>query len=151
MHHRVPSSMAISVHVDHTKLPSWAEQYAMDTRDLLGLGDWTIALKAVDHPGREDGTDGVCYLDARYLSATIEIRRNLGEARMRAVIMHELLHLVLGPIDTAFDRLTDLLGDGLQGHAQELYTDALEGVIVRLTAALQRGVTAPTQQPDREA
>lgn len=135
--------------------PAWAAAYFQDCRELLGIGaDWQLWLAFVNNPSAEaDGSDddaneadGVCSLETRYLKATIRIRRGLSEERTRYVIMHELLHVALAPLSLTAERMRDLIPFKLWTHVLQLYTDAEEQTIERLTRALQRGVRLSAEE-----
>jgi len=124
--------------------PEWAQQYFDDCRELLGIGeDWHLFFSVADSPGDYTEADGHCLLNTRYWKAEIQMRRGLLEERGREVIMHELLHVALAPLDLAADRIRELLKEKHQEHADELYCDAQEQVIERLTRALQRSAKPP--------
>ena len=108
-----------------------------EVRALLGIDDgWHLWLREADKPGDYDNADGHCALEARYLKATITIRRGLDAEREREVILHELFHVALAPIDLANDRIIELLPEGLRDHGETLFGDAEEQVIERLTRAM---------------
>lgn len=119
----------------------WIRDYACDVRDLFGLSEWRLWLKLADTPSGKEYTDGSTELSTRYLKATITIRRALeDDDRIRHVVMHEMTHVLLGYIDQCVNRLIDMVPDEQREHALELYTDAEEQTIERLTRALQVGV-----------
>lgn len=126
----------------HYDVPDWIAAYARDVRRLLGVGDdWHIWLDLVDRPDGDEDTDGCTHLEERYLKARIALRKGIeSDDRMRAVIMHELLHCALAPIDLSFDRVFDLVPNRLRTHAILLKQDAFEQAIERLTRALQANV-----------
>lgn len=139
----------------HDIPPEWAQEYFNDVRNLLGIGrEWELWFKLSDVPGGFEEADGHCNYDARYLKATISIRRDLvdNSERARYVIMHELLHIVLARFDLACDRLTDFVPEAQKEHAAELVLDAMEQTIESLTRALQRELKPPLGQtePNKE-
>jgi hypothetical protein len=86
-------------------LPAWLEAYAQECRTLFGLEAWEIAVKLADVPGNEKGNEGFSWVNVRYLSAHIELRRDLTDTQLRSVLMHEMLHIALAPIAQAHLRL----------------------------------------------
>lgn len=122
-------------------VPEWIREYACDVRDLFGLSEWKLWVKLADAPSGKENTDGSTELNTRYLKATITVRRGLDDDdRIRHVIMHEMAHVLLGHIDQCVNRLIDMVPDEQRAHALELYSDAEEGTIERLTRALQIGI-----------
>ena len=131
---------------NHNTPPEWAQTYFNDVRDLLGIGrDWELWFALADTPGNNEDADGNCHYDARYLKATITMRRGLvnNEERARYVIMHELLHVALARFDLACDRLINFIPEAHHKHAQELVIDVMEQTIETLTRAFQRGLKPP--------
>lgn len=127
-------------------LPDWLEAYAQDLRTLFGLADWEIVVKLVRVPGGDPTNEGHSRTDFRYLSATIELNRKLPKEGLRAVLMHEMLHVVLAPIEQAYARICELVPEPLRGHALNLHDDGLEQTIERLTRALQREIKPREQE-----
>jgi hypothetical protein len=124
-----------------TELPSWLTEYAQDCRKLFGLDEWEICVKLVKHPGGDDvEREGHCALNYRYLTATIELNETMEEDGLRSTLMHEMLHIVLAPIEQAHDRITELVKKGLRRHVAELMDDGIEQTIERLRRALQREI-----------
>lgn len=121
-----------------------------EVRDLLGIDrGWRLWLREADHPGNNENADGQCELETRYLKATITIRRGLSAEREREVLLHELMHVALAPLDLANDRILELVPEAFREHATELYVDAEEQVIERVTRALQRVKPKP-ETPDEQ-
>lgn len=122
-------------------VPEWIRAYACDVRDLFGLSEWKLWVELSDTPGGKSHIDGNCNLDTRYLKAVISVRRGLtSKERIQAVVMHEMGHVLLARIDQCMDRLMDMIPDEQRVHAQQLYADAEESTLERLTRALQVGI-----------
>lgn len=118
-----------------------AAAYLHDLVDLFGLGEWRIWLHWADAPGGDAEADAISDINVRYLRATITVRRDLSDLeRLRSVLMHEALHIVLASLDRAAQHIATLVPEALHGHATALYTDAEEQTIERLTRALQRTI-----------
>ncbi len=136
--------------------PHWPSERAKATfnevRALLGIDDgWHLWLREADKPGDYDNADGHCALEARYLKATVTIRRGLDTDREREVILHELFHVALAPIDLANDRIIELLPEALREHGETLFADAEEQVIERLTRAMTLVKYKYPEQPTDES
>lgn len=130
-------------------VPDWVGAYAQDVRQLLGIGDdWHIWIDVVDRPDDSDEADGCCDLDANYLKAKIEIRYGIDtKERVKAVVMHELMHVALAPISLAFDRTLDFMPkQKLNVHVRMLMSDATEQTIERMTRALQTNIKQKKQK-----
>lgn len=121
-------------------LPQWIEDYAQECRMLFGLDDWQIVVKTVDAPNGDKGNEGFSWVDVRYITARIELRRDLDMNKMRHVTMHEFLHVALAPIAQAHLRVPNLIPKSHRKHARQLLDDGVEQTIERLTRALQRQI-----------
>ena len=131
-------------------VPKWMREYAMATRDLLGLHDWTITLQMSDatdddkvHAGQA-GAD--CEYNEPYRLATITFRRGHSRPEYEEFIMHELLHLSLAPLHVAALLLADLSAEVVSvPHeiGRRVIDDGLERSITPLARALARGIKPP--------
>lgn len=102
-------SITVNLRTTSSALPVKAKSYADSVIALFGLQEWEIVITLADNPGGRETADGCCWVSGRYLNARIEIRRDLNEERMRAVIMHELFHVVYGQMDVIVeDRVLEL-------------------------------------------
>jgi hypothetical protein len=121
--------------------------YAVDVRDLLGLDRWDISIVWHDAPPNDDGEMGLwhgdCLHSQRTMTAQIRLRKELPAREARRAIFHELLHVRLGLMQQAAERMVELLPDGLRPHAWTLFEDALERTVEELTRALHAGITPP--------
>ena len=131
-------------------LPQWLEDYAQECRVLFGLEVWEIVVNVVDAPDGDKDNDGFSWVNVRYLSAKIELRRDQTDVQFRSVMMHEMLHVALAPISQAHMRLFELLPKKLRRHVKDICNDGLEQTIERLTRALQREIT-PSKTKDAVA
>lgn len=131
---------------DTTDLPTWAQTYAQDCRDLFGLGDWPIVVKLVRAPNNDIENEGYSSVNVRYLTARIEIRSGMSDEDTRQTIMHEMLHVALAPIEQYHLRIRELVDEKLREHVDELQSDGTEQAIQRLTRALMRQIKPPKQE-----
>jgi hypothetical protein len=127
------------------QLPDHLERYAQDTRDLLGLQDWTITIKLVDEIDGDPRTGGQCSYLEPYRIAHILIRRDQAEEKLREHLMHELLHAALAPLDYAAQTAVDLVPKPQRKVAKQMLYDGCERAVVALAKALIRGLRPPAQ------
>ena len=131
-------------------LPKWLEDYAQDCRKLFGLDEWEVSVKLVRAPGGDDEREGHAEVNFRYLSVKIELNETMSEEGFRHILMHEMLHATLAPIEQAFERTKELVKKGLRNHVDEMFADGLEQAIERLTRALQREIKPTVKVEDRD-
>lgn len=146
------SDIAITVESDEP--PPEIKAYIIDTRDLLGLGEWDITVRMVDTLGEEANADmgdgleaaGDCTFQEPYRVAAIRLVRGRSPDAYREIVMHELLHCVVAPLQHAAQQLVvSLLPKRLSDHALELIQDGTERSITPLAKALVRGIRAPSE------
>lgn len=130
-------------------LPPWLLAYAIEVRDLFGLGDWYINVKLVRAPNDELENEGHARINMRYLSAHIELCESIPKDGLRHTLMHELLHVAFGPLELAHSRMRELAKEKHRDHLDELFHDGLEQTIERLTRALSRTIK-PSAPPSSE-
>lgn len=127
-------------------------QFAQDTRDLLGLGAWDIVIKMVDSLDLHDETDQVerygqdvaqCTYREPYRIAEIRLVRGRTEAEYRESVMHEMLHLVISPLDHVAHQIADFLRPRHARASQAMIEDAVERVVSSLAKALVAGIRPP--------
>lgn len=121
-------------------LPDWLTAYAQDCRVLFGLEAWDIVVKLVKAPDNDLEKEGHASINIRYLTAKIELNESMPDEGFRAILMHEMLHVALAPIEQAHLRIRELVRPRLQEHADELFADGLEQTIERMTRAMQREI-----------
>lgn len=129
-------------------LPSDLQAYADQCVAALRLHDWTITFAMRKKPGNKASNMGATWLSPRYLSARIEIRRDLVDAQARDTVLHELLHVVLGDVRQAQSRLLDLVAPAQVEHAAAIYTDAEEQTIERLIRVFAPFISIPAPDGD---
>ena len=132
-------------------LPQWIEDYAQEIRTLFDLDVWQIVVKLSDSPGNDRANEGHASVDVRYLTARIELNPAFSEERMRATLMHEMLHVAFAPIAQAHLRVPALVPKGQRKHARTLLDDGLEQTIERLTRALQKAIKPSERQEQHDA
>jgi hypothetical protein len=121
---------------------------AAEIRDLFGLHEWEITVKALDCIDDNPTIGGQCTHLEKYRIATIEISRDmLDSPQRREVLMHEFLHIALSHYDSAARNATDLI-DGKRHRilAEHMLDEGRERTITLLAKALARAIT-PTEAP----
>lgn len=129
-----------------SNLPDWAIEEIKRARLAYSLGaEWFIQGKLVDNPGGEADFNGACKPDAIYLGAEIELARDLVNDELgRRVIWHEVGHVAMAQIDLVVKYiLSNIYDDSQRAIFQQMYSDAEEQFLQRLTRGLQRGKDAP--------
>lgn len=111
--------------------------YAEQCRVAFGLEEWNIWFCEHDAPGGSTENAGHTDLNTRYLRATITLLRGLRPERRRSVTRHEMLHIALAPIDEKMRYIVAMLPKKERKRAREMYIDAEEQTIERLTRAME--------------
>jgi hypothetical protein len=105
----------------------------------LGLHNWMVDTWRYDQiePDRPSLT-GRSQIRPRYRVALLQLRAEGGKHRRshEHVITHEALHIALGPVYNALNRIVELVPKKLRDHAYAIYEDSEEPVIETLASAL---------------
>lgn len=144
--------------------PDWILQCTAELRDFLGLGDWAITVKMVDGFEDSPSTGGRCRYQEPYRVAIIELARGRSRAEYIEFIMHELLHVVLSPMDYGAITAVRLVPKPQRKVAETLIADGCERAVAPLAKTLIRNVkfdakyaavelseVAPEEMPDDDA
>lgn len=115
--------------------------YMRDLADIMGLRDWTISLEhappsSEPHDGHK--VQGECAVNYGRKSATISICPDWPEddpEEVRRVVVHELLHCHVEPVQWAFNNAANRLGFEAGSVAREAFTDAFEVAIDGIAVA----------------
>ena len=121
---------------------------AADIRDLFGLGEWEITIKALDCIDDDPTIGGQCTHLETYRIATIEITDDvITSPQRREVLMHEFLHIALAHYDSAARNVTDLIDRKRHRKlAENMLDEGRERTITLLAKALARAIK-PTEAP----
>lgn len=155
---RVSILRKINVAVNTTDdVPEWIVDYISNLSVLWWLDHWHIFVKMADKPADSDDTGGCTTVDQAYLNAEITLRRGIDDDQMRRIIMHEMLHVVLGRIDQAIAQVFTMLPNKQAVLAFRLVQDAEEETIQHLVRALilqdayGKPGPRPTVEPSKES
>jgi len=121
-------------------VPKWLIKSCVRYLEMFRLHEWEIRLVLQDTPGNDENTEGICMSDPSTMTARIEISRAVIQDKVKAkqTVFHEVLHLILAPLQDTQYRLIELLE--YDGQKRDLYgkwfDDLVERVIRRLENSL---------------
>lgn len=127
-------------------VPAWVRGEARHWAAALGLDDLDINVSMVDRPNGDENWAGCCR--EREISgwAEIELKRGREPGEIRDTLLHEMLHAALARLDWQLsERVIPLVPKPLRRHASDLYQDANEATVTRLTRALLRALPPPKE------
>ena len=122
-------------HLDEA--PEWMEKWAGYVQDALGITE-DVVFGARPKPGGERRNDGFTLSEVRYNRATVIMKEGL-EDRYQTYqdVLHEYLHIALGPAANSVGYLLRMLPDKAQRElGLDLWLDGVESSIERLARAL---------------
>jgi Zn-dependent peptidase ImmA (M78 family) len=136
--------------VTETPIPPTLEAHAQNLRDLFGLQSWEIVVVFGSVAQEGDGTSrfatgASCTYEEPYRIAKIILNPEHTEAQHREYLMHEMLHLVIAPIEHQARSLLTMLPRRTYEVAQDMLMDSVERVITPLAKALYVGITLPEE------
>lgn len=111
----------------------------------LAIKEWKLQ---VNQNSIDEETPARCWLEPYYNKATIEIDPNAHETIGELVenYRHELIHVVLAPLDE-FRRLASCgLRQEVEEVFNELYTQCVERIVVRIENMLDLGLELPSKR-----
>jgi len=106
-------------------LLSDARRYTREWRRRLRMGLWRITVRVVETPGGDPEASLCMDADPAGLTAEIEVARDCDPTRLRELVAHEVIHLVLWPMGCARE-------DG----CESAYARAEEQAVSLIAAAL---------------
>jgi hypothetical protein len=108
-------------------------------RKHLGIGDqWRIEVRIKEKPGDDDGDDAQAHIvvTPQYFHATMVLNAWQCEGvNLEEVVCHEMLHVVMKPIET-------IVESAMGERFAELGEQHLESVVERLSRCLVRLASA---------
>jgi hypothetical protein len=122
--------------MDRSRVRKIVEKRLPAMQERFGLGRWKVRLEFVPREGHGDSAD--VSRNTSYNLATIGFDPELQEDEAQVVrdLRHELIHLVLGPIDVLWAQLTvGLEGDRLEA-ATRAWRYAIEQTVLNVEALL---------------
>ena len=103
-------------------------------RRRMGLADWIIEVTV--QPVPDDAVKAQCVVQGEYrrLDITIDHRRIADEVELEDVIIHEMLHAVLSPLEELWPAIEAYFEEEKAvGRAVRVaYTNAIERTVTRL-------------------
>lgn len=119
----------------------WVDAFVAKASRALGLNAWGISIIYDTAPNPETGSDANCVPDIRYLSADIRIRPScVVPERMagKVLLVHELLHVALVYVDTAFEQQANLAikPRWLRRNAIRVHSEWMDHAVTRLSRQL---------------
>lgn len=121
------------------KVPDFLISYIQQARDLFGLGgaEWHITAKLSDKPNGSAKTAGSASTDYQYLNASLEFIDTLeAGSEAREIVLHEIGHVAHAEVDNAVDFLLVQVDEDRREHFRELYNEAVERYLQRLSRSL---------------
>ena len=99
--------------------------------------EWHITAKLSDKPNGSADTAGSALTNFKYLNASLEFIDTLQPGNeAKAIVLHELGHVAHAEIDDAVDFILAQVDEDRRGHFRELYDEALERYLQRLSRSL---------------
>lgn len=138
------------------ELPPWLFAHVQKCRDAFGIGgDWPVCIDLRDEVDGDPDTNGLTTTNHRYMTARVELRRDLDPAADGVkTVTHELLHAAQWQQLGAVWRILDLVPKKLRTHAEDLWRDGNERYIEQLARALTPLLQAldhpPTEDTDAD-
>jgi len=107
----------------------------------LGLRDWTVELEAVESQlvDRDNGYDGLCELFGNQRRARISIACEQSPANVERIIIHELLHARMYPLEQTVKAAADQLSSPAPAIVQNRYDYEEHTLIEDIVFALMPG------------
>lgn len=124
--------------MDTSAVQAWADENLVSLIHRMGLSDWAIRVKYGPIDG-DDAPAGTCQAYYKYFEADmcIDPAKVAGEASLKRLFEHELMHIHHSAYDMVDDYLKALLPDGVQSdradvvlsYAAELTVKSLERLL----------------------
>lgn len=112
-------------------LLSDARRYAREYQRALNLPEWTVTVRIAQVPHGDAGAWATTAANTDYMTAEIQVYNAIPPEELAHTMAHEMLHLVLWPMDQAVRDATE--------REPKPYQRAEETAINRIAAALTRG------------
>ena len=116
--------------ISQRKVDGWVEEIV----EALGLGDWRIRVVVGPCPGDNLGDMGCTSAQPQYKSGDIWIdpKMHSSSTELYSTLLHEMIHLVLSPMDEALVAMEGLLEDPVKSAVMGIWEFRLEEVTCSL-------------------
>jgi hypothetical protein len=126
--------------------PAWILDLVAIWQARLGVADYRVSVRVADLADDDDRRVlGEATANSRYLAGAITLARTLDPAdpEHRHAVAHEVGHILLGELAQVANHLISRLHPAEMSLAHDMWADAQEHTIERLTRALEAILPAP--------
>lgn len=101
--------------------------------EIMSLRHWEIQFRVLHRGFMPSESDGYTVLNHSYLTASIDICEGLDDRRLTHVVLHEMVHVLLSPVDMAKSYMLAHIG-GKLNLREEQQADQAQEMVCQLLA-----------------
>lgn len=132
---------------DDGGVAGWIIAYVQAWKERLDIDHWRVGIQVLTVVNKNPDCLGLCECEPLLRQAMVSLRSDIEETGpWKRVIIHELVHVWMNPIDQAVQQIIDQLPKPVRKLAHRIFRAAKEPLVETLARTLYR-LALPIDEP----